>query len=334
MIGYYIHHHGQGHRARAKSICSALTTPVTALTSAPQPDAECFADVVCLVRDDDGDTAENPTANGVLHWAPALDRGLASRMGQVVHWIDTVRPSLLVVDVSVEVTVLARLLGVPVVVVAMPGDRTDPAHHLGYQLAEHILAAWPQEMYDPLWLREFADKTTFVGGISRFDGRPSDDGPSAGRPRVLVLSGTGGSNLSMDDIRLCANQHRGYRWQALGVPGAPWVDDPWPQLRTADVVVSHAGQNAVADVAAAGRPAIIIPQPRPFGEQHATAAALAANELAVSVPRWPSLTEWPHLIEAATTVGGHRWPRWQTAGAAGRAAAVIDSLAKRIEASR
>jgi UDP-N-acetylglucosamine--N-acetylmuramyl-(pentapeptide) pyrophosphoryl-undecaprenol N-acetylglucosamine transferase len=334
MIGYYIHHHGQGHRTRAQSICAVLDTPVTALSSAPLPDADCFADVICLARDDDGGPPRNPTANGVLHWAPLLERGLGTRMSQVAGWIESVRPRLMVVDVSVEVTVFVRLLGVPVVVMAMPGIRTDAAHRLGYQLAEHIIAAWPQQMYDPVWLREFAHKTTFVGGISRFDGRERDDTPSPGLPRVLVLSGTGGSDLSMTDIRLCARRHRGYRWQALGVPGTPWVADPWPQLSSADVVVSHAGQNAVADIAAARRPAIIIAQPRPFDEQQATAAALADKGLAVSVPQWPAVTAWPHLIDTAVTLGGHRWPFWQTAGAAARAAAVIDTLAMQFETSR
>lgn len=334
MIGYYIHHHGQGHRVRATSICSALTTAVTALSSAPPAGAECFADVICLARDDHGGPPLDPTANGTVHWAPVLDRGLGSRMSRVATWIESARPSLMVVDVSVEVATFVRLLGVPVVVMAMPGVRTDSAHRLGYQLAEHIIAAWPQEMYDPVWLQEFAHKTTFVGGISRFDGRECDDTPPSGRPQVLVLSGTGGSNLSMDDIRLCAHRHPGYRWQALGVPGGPWVDDPWPQLRGADVVVSHAGQNAVADIAAARRPAVIIAQPRPFDEQQATATALAVNGLAVTVPQWPPVTAWRHLIEAALKRGGQRWPRWHTAGAAARAAAVIDTLAKQSEASR
>jgi hypothetical protein len=333
VIGYYIHHHGTGHRVRASSICAALEAPVTALSSAPVDPGGPFADRVRLARDDRGSSPENPTADGALHWVPAHDVGLRTRMSRIASWVDATRPSLMVVDVSVEVAAFVRLLGVPVVMIAMPGERTDPAHRLGYRLADHIVAAWPQAMYDPEWLREFAHKTTFVGGISRFDGRAPAAGPASSRPRILVLSGAGGTAVTVGDVRRCAHVHRDYRWQALGVPGAPWIEDPWPELCGADVVVSDAGQNSVAEIAAARRPAIVIAQPRPFGEQSATAHSLASGGLAVSIPQWPEVTRWPALLDRALALGGDSWVRWQTAGAATRAAAVIDSLAKRAESA-
>ena len=221
-----------------------------------------------------------------------------------------------------------------VVVMAMPGERTDSPHHLGYLLAEHIIAAWPREMYDPVWLRKYAHKTTFVGGITRFDGRHPTVRRCARRPRILVLSGSGGTTETVEDVQECARIHHRYRWQMLGGPRARWVQDPWSALCGCDLVVSHAGQNAVADVAAARRPAIVIAQHRPFGEQRTTAGVLAEHGLAVSVPRWPPLQQWPGLIAEALALGGDRWVRWQTTGAADRAAAVIDGLALEAETRR
>lgn len=182
MIGYYIHHHGHGHRTRASSICAHLRTPVTALSSVPLGTAaDAFDDVVLLPRDDLAiDTAQNPTAHDVLHWVPTHDDGLRERMHALGSWIAATRPSLLVVDVSVEVTLLARLYGIPVVVLAMPGERTDTAHTLAYSVADHLVAPWSQEVYDPHWLRRYP--TSYVGGISRFDGRPSPT-PVAGEKR-------------------------------------------------------------------------------------------------------------------------------------------------------
>ncbi|PRC49480.1 hypothetical protein C6A85_74500, partial [Mycobacterium sp. ITM-2017-0098] len=122
-------------------------------------------------RDDVGTSARCPTAHGALHWAPHHDIGLRRRMACIAQWVADVSPAAAVVDVSVEVATFLRLLGVPVIVVAMPGERIDPPHQMVYHLADHIIAAWPQALYQPSWLCPYTDKTSYVGGISRFDGR-------------------------------------------------------------------------------------------------------------------------------------------------------------------
>ena len=101
---------------------------------------------------------------------------------------------------------------------------------------------------------------------------------------MLVLSGRGGTELTLDELAAAQAETPGWTWTVLGPPGRRWVADPWPLLCAADVVVTHAGQNAIADVAAARRPAVIVPQPRPFDEQATTARALDAAGLAVVCP--------------------------------------------------
>lgn len=96
---------------------------------------------------------------------------------------------------------------------------------------------------------------------------------------------------------------------------------PWP--------VSHAGQNSIADIAAARRPAVVIPQPRPFDEQHMTASVLGRHGLAVTAPRWPSGGDWPAVLQRACATDPGRWRQWQVHGAAARAAAAIESTAAR-----
>ncbi|MFZ3393533.1 glycosyltransferase [Rhodococcus sp. 7Tela_A2] len=333
MIGYYIHHHGHGHLARATSICAHLRNPVTALSSATLPgrNAAVFDEVVELPRDDEAvDAAVDPTAHGLLHWVPRHDDGLRRRMAALAEWIARARPRVMVVDVSVEVTLLARLFGIPVVVMAMPGTRTDAPHTLGYRSADHLIAAWPQEVYDPEWLHPYAHKTSYVGGISRFDGRraPPDTDDSDDRPTVLVMGGSGGSALSSGDFRSWTSRHTRYRWEGMGVPGGVWADDPWPSLCRADVVIGHAGQNTVADIAAARRPAVLVAERRPYDEQHATTAALHRAGLSVGLPEWPDPDRWPELIERARGADPAQWARWQTSGAAARAAAIVDRIAE------
>lgn len=326
MIGYYIHHHGRGHLTRAETIARELREPVVALSSLPITDVGVFESIVRLPRDDDGSPGLDPTAHERLHWAPRHHVGLRTRMGVLADWVCTAAPRAVVVDVSVEVTAFVRLMGVPTVVVAMPGVRRDAAHRLAYDVADHIIAAWPRALYEPDWLSPHTAKTSFVGGVSRFDGR-SGSGRPCRRPRVTVLSGAGGTSLAAASVEQWRSAVTGVEWVTLGGPGSAWKDDPWPDLCASTLVISHAGQNAVADVATAGVPAVIVPQQRPFHEQDMTARVLESNALAVVRPVWPSADEWPLLLDEATENSGRRWPRWETAGAAARAARAIEAVA-------
>lgn len=343
VIGYYVNHHGSGHLARAAAIIDHLDADVTVLSSAEYAGP---ASVVHLPLDD-GD--EDADAGGVLHWAPLGSPGLRARMARIASWIEQERPDAVVVDVSVEVALLARLCGVRTIVMAMPGERSDPPHQLAYRAADRIVAAWPQGLYEPGWLTEHADRTIYVGGISRLAERPAPvlaaqaGGRSApvaaaragerrvvvaaraGERRVVVLGGQGGTTITDDAVAAAAAATPGWRWQALGVAGAPWVADPFPVLAEADVVVAAAGQSSVADLAVVGRPAVVLCEERPFGEQLATGAALERGGLATVLRRWPAPESWADLLEAATA---GPWEQWQTAGAAERAAAAIRQVAR------
>ena len=311
MIGYYVHHQGRGHLHRARSVLSHVDAPSTILSSLPGP-------WVVLPRDDDGPTVD-PTAGGRFHWVPTHHAGLRRRMARIARWIEETAPALMVVDVSVEVAVLARSMGVPVLVTAMRGDRTDPAHELGYAVAHQLLAPWPAPFADPGW--RWPAKTRYVGAFSRFDGRALECSPG-GRRRVVVLWGAGGTNLTAAPVAATP----GWEWDWLGTPDR-WTPDPWPAISSADVVVTHAGQNAIAEVAAARRPAVVLPQQRPFGEQDATADVLARARLAVVRRSWPTPAEWPSVLAEAVALGGDRWAQWSPGDGARRAAQVIDELA-------
>lgn len=284
-----------------------------------------------LPRDDAGPLRPDPTASGALHWAPHHDDGLAARMALVARWIEQTRPSVMVVDVSMEVATLARLLGVPVVVVALPGERVDAPHLTVHQLADHVIAAWPRGAYEPAWLRPHAHKTSYVGGISVFANRPRPPAPRrAGVTRVLVLGGSGGSAVDQATVDACAVAVPDIDWWTMGLTGGPASADPWPDICAADVVVTHAGQGCIADVAAARRPAIVLAQRRPFAEQDTTADTLARNGLAVVLREWPSHDAWPGLVAQALRLDPDGWQAWLTEDAAVRAARAIEATADRL----
>ncbi|MBE7190374.1 MAG: glycosyl transferase, partial [Jatrophihabitans endophyticus] len=234
MIGYYVHHHGQGHLARARCVAAAADEPVVALSSLPEPAGHPFAGWVALPPDPFLPGADDPQANGALHWAPLDAPGYARRMAAIADWVTTVRPRVVVVDVSVEVAALVRLLGTRVVVVAGPGERSDDAHVLGGRMATQLVAPWPA-------LGETSTTVVHTGAFSRFDGRPVR--PVPGDRRVLVLFGAGGDEVGTARLDAAAAATPGWTWRRLG-GSAGWVDDPWDELQAADVVVTHAGLSA------------------------------------------------------------------------------------------
>ncbi len=323
MIGYYVHHHGRGHLHRALSVAAATDTVVVGISSLPRPTGWTGPWLV-LPRDDEDPEPVDVSAHGRLHWVPERDSGLSGRMAEISSWIADVEPALMVVDVSAEVSLLARLHGIPVVTTVLPGDRRDSAHDLVHSVARRVVAAWPADVVGVVkGLDVHRDRLTCVGGLSRFDGRavrtsPSDDD----RRRVLVLAGLGDEEDGWDlDAAQAATP--GWDWHVLG-PGS-WVDDPWDLLCEADVVVTHAGQNAVAEVAAARRPAIVVPRPRPFREQDSMASVLATDgRFPVTVcPAGLPRTGWADLLDRTARLDGSGWSAWNDGEGAARVAQVI-----------
>ena len=331
MIGYYAHHHGVGHITRADAIARSMAQSMTVLSSRSRPARHAASEWIELPIDvnefAEDSAAQNSSADGLLHWAPHDVDGLTDRMAVIAQWVTRERPSAVVVDVSVEVAMFLRLMGVRVIVMAIPGERSDPVHALAYRAATNIIAPWSRQVYDPVWLRPYADKITFSGSISRFADRERT-GERTG-DTVVVLGAAGGTSLTRDLVASWSAVDARFEFRALGVAGGDWVDDVWPLLCTAALVVTHAGQNAVADLAASCAPAIVVPQSRPFGEQDATGRALAHRAVADVLDEWPSVAHWCSAANRALELGGHRWAALQTGGAPARAALAIEQSAPR-----
>ncbi|MEU5216907.1 glycosyltransferase [Streptomyces sp. NPDC020807] len=325
MIGYYIHHQGLGHLHRALCIARKARTPVTGLSSLdPPPD---WPGPWLRLPLDTAVSAVDTRAQGRLHWAPLHHDGYARRMGKLSDWIGAARPALVVSDVSVEVACLARLLGVPVVTVAMRGERLDDAHRLGYDLALRLLAPWPASVPEPGWPPHWYEKTVYASAFSRSDGRACPTARRDGTRQVVLMLGAGGDGVTAEQVSAARDATPQWRWDFLGGPLGAWSGDPWPRLCAADVVVTHGGQNAVAECAAARRPAVVLPQERPFGEQLATGRALRRAGLAVVRERWPEPHQWPSLLAEAAALDGSGWSRWAPGDGASRAARALDGLA-------
>lgn len=324
-IGYYVHHHGRGHATRAEVIGGALERrghAVTYLGSGALPPG---AHVV-LTPDDSGNTFPDAEANGRLHWAP-LAGGYPERAQEIATWIARTSPDVVVVDVSVEVTALVRLLGVPVVVVAQPGVRDDAPHTLAFDLAAAVLAPWPDGLSVAPHLSAWADKVVCVGGLTRFAGTgcSAGDPTSASLRGVFLVGGEGWDDRSVVDAIKAATPQVAWRTPSRDCP----VD---ALLEQADLVVAHGGQNAIADVAVFEVPALVLAQARPFDEQSDMARALDETGIAAGLPAGAAPAQvLARLQQLIADLGSGRrpgdWSRWQVDGAVDRACDVIEKVA-------
>ncbi|WJL96596.1 glycosyltransferase [Microbacterium sp. ET2] len=332
MIGWYVHHHGWGHATRLQAILPHLVDEVTVFSSLPEPPGlSAGARWVTLPSDaDDIVTADgarrsarhfgDETARGSLHWAPIAHPGHRARLAVIADWAAAIEVSVFVVDVSAEVAAFVRLLGIPTVVVAQPGRRTDRPHRMAYEMADRILAPWAAGTMPAEGLTGFDDRVRRVGGVSRYDGRGADR--AVGR-RVLFLGRTLADSALRQAIALLRAD--GWSVETAGTGDGDRADDVWPMITRAQVVVSAAGQNSVADLAAANARAVVVPQERPFDEQGETGRVLAAGGWAEVAPCTAGSEQLVALVQRAA---GRRpdWSGWQVSGAAARAAAVIDEV--------
>ena len=349
MIGIYAHHHGSGHVQRALSVAAALDDEVTILTSArvrddavPDPGRVRVVSLPLDVGGSGDGAGPDPTAGGRLHWVPLRHDGLRRRMAVLAEWIDRHAPTVFWSDISVEVTVGARLTGTPVVSTVLPGRRDDAPHLLAHGVCSALVAGWPRAAGAPVPAGATRPLVP-VGGVSRFAGRDPGAGPRPGerhgeRPRVLHLrgSGGGGHDRRWDAVR---DELGEVDWISLGGPGGRWVADPWDELCRADVVISAAGQSSIADLAAADAHVVVAPEERPFGEQDATAATLARLGLAEVVRRDDSVGQLAgavrRTLEAARSApgpGSGLRRAWEVEGAAERLAGLLEAVADGREA--
>ncbi|MET0221777.1 MAG: glycosyltransferase [Tardiphaga sp.] len=338
-IGYYVHHHGDGHRQRALALAASDPTRIVMLGTGL---AGRTQDVRAVDLPDDrmpqsasfdgvDGTSSRPDA---LHYAPLDHDGVRERMGLIVQWIAEARPGLMVVDVSVEIAMLARLCATKVAFVRLSGRRDDPAHCEAYRAASVLIAPFARQLDDmtlPSWIR---DKTIYCPGI--VTPRSTTVTPT---PRsVLVVGGKGGAAQDGALIAAAAAATPDHHWRIIGPATPPdrcpdnlvfagWTDDPQGEIAAAEIVVGAAGDGLVNAVIAAGAPFVCCPEPRPFDEQVQKARALQAAGAALVFDQWPSTDRWPAILADALHLDRRRLTALGDPDGAANAMAALVALA-------
>lgn len=311
-IGYYVHHQGVGHWQRACAIAARLDRPCTLIgtfagidtAEAPGPVLDLPDDRLDAAFDGADGAADRPHG---LHYAPLRHAGIRARMARIADWAARTDPALLVVDVSVEVALLARLLSLPTLVFRLAGTRTDLPHLEAFRAADRLIAPFPESL-DAAGVPDWVRAKTYHAG---FLGRTRPAGPAADPAGpVVVVFGRGGAGGTAADLAAAARAVPDRVWHVLGpVTGTAemppnlhlhcWVADVDAWIARAGLVVGGAGDGVVAAVAAGGKRFLCLPEPRAYGEQTEKAEALARLGAALVHPGWPEPTHWPALLRAA-----------------------------------
>jgi UDP:flavonoid glycosyltransferase YjiC (YdhE family) len=335
MMGYYVHHQGEGHRQRAAAIAAAYRGPMTLIGTGL---GDRLNGIPCLDLPDDClphgqfDGWDGTTRPPALHYAPLHHKGVRERVALIANWIAVAQPALMIVDVSVEVAMLARLSSVPVVYVRLSGRRSDPPHRDAFASSLALLAPFAEPLDDPATPAWVKQKTFYANGIV-----PAGRARIVDPTRVLVVAGRGGEAADGARWAAAARAVPDRQWRVIGpsvVPAripdnlefAGWVAGADAEIASAGVVIGAAGDGLVSAVLAHERPFICFPEPRAFDEQTIKAERLAALGAAIVPASWPEAAQWQLLIAAAERQPSQRSPALRVRDGAERVARWLEQF--------
>jgi len=325
-IGFYIHHHGSGHLMRAVTIALALKGfPICFLGSNLKPyhhlipsEIECIHLPADLPNENETSVPGKPLT--FLHYAPIGISGIRERNFLITETFKNSYPMLLVADVSVEVTMLARLCSVPAIVIRQHGNRTDLPHLLAYESAELIIAPFSESMApaDQDWIIK---KTFYAGGFSKYTGISNQQPEKPGH--IAIILGQGGSSIDVKFVNWLADCCKNHTFHVIGqlkdsdpnsnengLTNIHWhshLDEPAAVLSYCTVVIGNAGHNTVMEMADLNKRFICIPENRPFEEQQQKADFLSVNHHArVVQPADLRKLDW----SAELTMAAQKLPYW------------------------
>lgn len=323
-ISYYAHHMGSGHLRHAQRLAATglVELQVASTGTSSQRLFEDNVQYVPLAADEGSSQLRFAPTSGHLHYAPT-GKPIVERFTTLNAGWEAFEPDLVMVDVSVEVALFARLSGYRVALRRMPGVRTDRPHRMAYDLADALFAYYPQALEEPLHRDSYAQKSFYLGTPAphpsqRSAPQSSDQIPvrDCGDTRRVVVQTSLAAAVDSSMLVQAAVRSPSWSWEVIGsVHGATdqlpenlrlhgTVEHPEQWLDAADVVISSSGHNAVAAAAASKRPTMLIPEERPHAEQAVFARMLHEAGGCAMLESWDEPVDWEKkLTHVAGTDG-------------------------------
>ncbi|TLV03975.1 glycosyltransferase [Dyadobacter luticola] len=307
---YFVHAHGNGHRATFNMLYPVLSVyfEVIAITTNQEITAYLHQrhDVRVLELPPkypaDYEIPEHTFSKAFEVTPYAIEP--AHRAKALAEAIAHFKPKAFYCDGVPELAIMVRGMGVPVVLIHLPGNvMSDPTQVFAHELADHIIAHFPSSLEQANF--SFISKTYYSGYISQYAGRALTSSSRPHFDQVTVLLGydnydeTVLQNITKDQstqFTIVGNKRDfdvGANCTLLG---------PVKDIReaiTGEVVISAAGQNTIAELLSMKKRLILLPEPRPYDEQVVHAKVLAEQHIALLAQENFSAEQWQNVLQKA-----------------------------------
>ena len=309
-IFYFVHAHGNGHRATFNLLYPALSHFFIVIAITTNSEITRY-----LRKRHNVNVLELPPKYPVGYAVPehtfskafevtpyAIEPALRAKA--LAEAIERYKPKAFYCDGVPELAIMVRGMGVPVVLVHLPGNvMSDPTQVFAHELADHIVAHFPASLEQANY--PFAAKTYYSGYMSQYAGRGSKRSDPSAIHNVTILLGY--DNYDGSVLRAITNDQntlftivgnkREYDLAENCILLGPVKDVS--EAIVGDVVISAAGQNTIAELLSLNKRLILLPEPRPYDEQAVHATVLADQHVALLAQETFSVEQWQNVLQKA-----------------------------------
>jgi UDP-N-acetylglucosamine:LPS N-acetylglucosamine transferase len=309
-IFYFVHAHGNGHRATFNMLYPALSVffEVIALTTNNEITGYLHTkhDVQVLELPPkypaDYKIPEHTFSKPFEVTPYAIEP--AGRAKALAEAIERYKPKAFYCDGVPELAIMVRGMGVPVDLVHLPGDvMGDPTQVFAHELADHIVAHFHYSLEQVNY--KFAFKTYYSGYISQYAGRELKQGNRSDIDHVTIMLGYENYDESVlatitkdqkTQFTIIGNK-QDYDLNKNCILLGPVKDVS--EAIVGEVVISAAGQNTIAELLSLGKRLILLPESRPYDEQSVHANVLANQNIALLAQENFSADQWQNVLQKA-----------------------------------
>lgn len=312
VIFYFVHAHGNGHKATFNMLFPELSVffNVVAITTNNEVTAYLQKHHKVEVLELPPKYPENyevpeHTFSKAFEVTPyAIEP--AGRAKALADAVEYYKPKALYCDGVPELAIMVRGMGVPVVLIHLPGNvMTDPTQVFAHELADHIIAHFPATLEQANY--QFTSKTYYSGYISQYSNSKFDAKKKLDNDQVTLLLGYDNCDES---VLKNITRDQEIKFTVIGNKREYDLGKNCTQLGqvkeiskaiSGEVVISAAGQNTIAELLSLGKRLILLPEPRPYDEQKVHANVLENQNIALLAGENFSAEEWQNLLQKAKT---------------------------------